>query len=88
MAAQLTDVDPAIAALQVEHWRTTPAWQKLAYVDELNQTLRLLGLSDLRRQYPHASEAQLQRRLAARWLGEALAERVYGPISEDANAAE
>ena len=82
----MTDVSPAIESMLIEHWRTTPAWQKLAYVNELNATLQALALSDLRRRYPAESDARLQRRLAARWLGAALADRVYGPIREDADA--
>jgi hypothetical protein len=76
-----------MVSMMVEHWRTTPTWQKLAYVNELNATLQLLAISDLRRRYPSESEAQLQRRLATRWLGTELANRVYGPIPEDVDAA-
>jgi hypothetical protein len=65
MSAPTTHVSPEIAAMLVEHWRTTPTWQKLAYVNELNATLQLLAISDLRRRYPHESEAQVQRRLDA-----------------------
>jgi hypothetical protein len=72
----------------VDHWRTVPTWQKLAYVNELNATLQTLALSDLRRRYAAETEAQLQRRLATRWLGTELADRVYGPISEDSDAAD
>lgn len=88
MASMIPDVAPAIASMLVEHWRVTPTWQKLAYVNELNASLKLLALSDLRRRYPAESDAQLQRRLAARWLGSELADRVYGPILEDADAAQ
>jgi hypothetical protein len=87
MPSHSSDVSPATAALLVDHWRTAPPWQKLAYVHELNETLKLLALSDLRRRHPTESEAQLQRRLATRWLGAELAERVYGPITEGADAA-
>ncbi len=87
MASMISDVSPTIASMLVEHWRVTPSWQKLADVNELNETLKLLALSDLRRRYPAESEAQLQRRLATRWLGSELADRVYGPIPEDADAA-
>jgi hypothetical protein len=87
MALMIADVAPTIAAMMVEHWRVTPPWQKLAYVNELNESLKLLAISDLRRCYPTESEAQLQRRLATRWLGSELADRVYGSIPEDADAA-
>jgi hypothetical protein len=82
----MSDLAPDIASLLAEHWRTTPVWQKLTEMHELNETLKMLALSDLRRRYPRASEAQLQRRLAERWLGTELALRVYGPLSEDEHA--
>lgn len=87
MASPVSDVSPATAALIADHWRTAPAWQKLAYVYELNETLKPLALSDLRRRHPTESDAHLQRRLATRWLGAEQADRVYGPIAEDADAA-
>ena len=82
-----TDLSPATAALLIQHWREKTVWQKLAYVGELNETLKTLALSDLRRRYPQATEPQLQRRLAERWLGVELAAQVYGPIGEDNDAA-
>jgi hypothetical protein len=88
MAAHGSDSSPATTALLLDHWRTTPSWQKLAAINELNAALKLLALSDLRRRHPHESAAQLQRRLAARWLGAELADRVYGPMTEDADAAD
>jgi hypothetical protein len=47
---------------------------------QLNASARLLALTGLRAQYPHASEAELRRRLAALLLGEELARRVYGDL--------
>lgn len=87
MDSPISDLAPDTAALLTDHWRTTPVWRKLADVHELNEALKILALSDLRRRFPHASEAQLQRRLAERWLGADLAMRVYGPILEDEHAA-
>ena len=42
------DVSPAVASLIITYWRETPIWQKLSYVNELNETVRILALSDLR----------------------------------------
>ena len=86
MTSISADISPAVAALLVTHWRETPIWQKLAYVNELNETVKTLALSDLRRRYPLESDRQHQRRLVTRWLGAELADRVYGPIHEDTNA--
>lgn len=84
----MNDPTPPIDRRIIEYWRTAPPWQKLKAIDELNETLKLLALSDLRRRYPHASESELQRRLAERWLGKEVAARVYGDVagSEQANA--
>lgn len=81
-----SDVSPTTASLMVTYWRTTPFWQKLAHVNELNQSLQTLATSDLRRRYPTESDMQIRRRLATRWLGAELAERVYGPIDEEVDA--
>lgn len=48
--------------------RRAPVWKRLRMVADLNQTLRLLATADLRRCYPHATEEEIERRLAARWL--------------------
>ncbi|MBP1465379.1 hypothetical protein EYB53_006645 [Candidatus Chloroploca sp. M-50] len=88
MAAYGTDCSVTTTALLINHWRTTPPWQKLNAINELNEALKLLALSDLRRRHPTESEAQLQRRLATRWLGAELADRVYGPMTEGADAAD
>lgn len=88
MASPLADHPPAMSVMLIQHWRETPVWQKLAYVNELNQTLQTLATSDLRRRYPSESDAQIRRRLAARWLGAAVAARVYGAIAEDGSAAD
>lgn len=87
MSAYDSDCSPATTALLIDHWRTTPPWQKLNAINELNESLKLLALSDLRRRHSTESEAQIQRRLATRWLGAELADRVYGPIVEGADAA-
>lgn len=88
MDTLMPDVSPHVMKLMIEHWRTTPTWQKLASINELNSSLQALALSDLRRRYPTESDTQLQRRLAARWLGAELADRVYGPIAEQTDVAD
>ena len=47
-------------------------------VADLNQTLQLLAMSDLRRRYPLASEVEIHRRLAARLLKREEVIAVYG----------
>jgi len=74
------DTSPEAEAVLFKLWRETPAWRKLEMMDNLNQTARQLALMGLRKRFPDASPAELQRRLASILLGEALAERVYGPL--------
>lgn len=57
--------------------------EKWRMVAELNASVRALALAGLRQRYPHADEAELRRRLAGLLLGEALAERAYGPLPEE-----
>ena len=48
--------------------RQAPVWKRLQMVADLNQTLRLLATADVRRCYPDASQEEIRRRLAVRWL--------------------
>jgi hypothetical protein len=80
------DLSLTIEAMMLEHWRTTPTWQKLAYINELNTTLKNLAISDLHRRYPSETDAQLHYRLAIRWLGSDLANRVYSSLHTNADA--
>ena len=59
----------------------TPA-RKLAMVLDANRTARLLALAGLRERHPGDSPARLRRRLADLWLGQQLAAKAYGPLSE------
>ncbi|WP_097646171.1 hypothetical protein [Candidatus Viridilinea mediisalina] len=82
IASHGSDSSLATSKLLLEYWRTAPSWQKLQAINDLNAALKILALSDLRRRHPTESDAQLQRRLATRWLGAELAERVYGPHAD------
>jgi hypothetical protein len=71
---------PEIERLQIEKMRQEPAWRKLEMVCQLNDIVRALALSGLRRRHPQASSETLRRMLADLLLGEELAARVYGPL--------
>lgn len=75
------DTTPEADAVLFKLWRETPAWRKLEMMEGLNQTARQMALIGLRRRFPDATPEELKRRLAVIILGEALATRVYGPIS-------
>jgi hypothetical protein len=76
------DTQPAARAMQLELLRAAPVWRKVEMWGQLNLAARLLARSGLRARYPHASEGELQRRLADLLLGAELAARVYGPLPE------
>lgn len=75
----LTDTTPEADAVLLQLLRQAPVWRKLQLMTQLNDMAKMLALSGLRRQYPHATEAELQRLLADRLLGAELAASVYGP---------
>lgn len=62
------DTSPEAQEVLFDLIRRAPVWKRLWMVADLNQTLRLLATADLRRRYPHATEEEIHRRLAARWL--------------------
>lgn len=78
--ALFPDTRPDAEAVLIELLRHTPAWRKLQMVDQMNQAVRALTLSGLRRRHPDASPGELDRRLADLFLGPHLAARVYGPL--------
>ena len=82
MTTLFTDTHPKAEQVQIELLRRAPAWRKIQMVAQLNETIRTLALSGLRQRHPGASESQLRRLLADLILGEALATRVYGPVSK------
>lgn len=87
MTTGLSDSDPETERVWVQLMRQTPVWRRLELVAEMNATVRLLSLSGLQRRYPQATPQELQRRLADLLLGEELAARAYGPLTQ-AGAAE
>jgi hypothetical protein len=48
---------------------------------QLNKSAQMLALAGLRSQYPQADESEIRRRLAGLLLGEEVASKVYGKIS-------
>jgi hypothetical protein len=70
--------------LQIQLLRHATAARKMEMLTELNASARMLAMSGLRSQFPEANEAELRRRLAGVLLGEDMARRVYGEISDAA----
>jgi hypothetical protein len=76
---RLTDTTPEADAVLLQLLRQAPVWRKWELMSQLNDMTRSLALGDLRDRYPQSDEVDLNRLLADRLLGAALAETVYGP---------
>ena len=77
------DTSPEAEAVLITLLRQAPPWRKLHMVGQLNQTVRTLALSGLRRRYSEATPKELRRRLADLLLGPELARRAYGPLETE-----
>jgi len=82
-----SDTSPEVEAIMLDRMRQMTGSEKWRMVAELNAAVRAMALAGLRQRYPHASEAELRRRLAGLLLGEELAERAYGPAPEEKSDA-
>lgn len=77
MGRLFPDTPPEIEQIQIEIIRKMPSWKKFAIVDDLNETVKAFAVSGIRQSYPGATQEQIQRLLADRMLGPALAAKVY-----------
>ena len=84
MSGLFSDTDPKMEALQIQLLGQASPTRKMNMLAQLNASARRLALTGLRTRYPQASEAELRRRLAGMLLGEDLARKVYGEISDAA----
>jgi hypothetical protein len=73
-----TSAEMALIAIM----KALPAWKKLELLDDACETTRALVLAGLRRRFPAASEDELHRMLMDRFVGEEIAERIWGPRVE------
>jgi len=67
----------------IDIYRRMPAWRKVELVDDANRTARLLAFSGIRSRYPDEPLGRSRRRLLGLVLGEELASRIYGPLTND-----
>ncbi len=81
MSVLSSDTHPKMEALQIQLWRQASPTRKMHMLAQLNASTHMLALTGLRSRYPQASEAELRRRLADLLLGEELAHKLYGEIS-------
>jgi len=83
MSNLFPDTHPEAEAVLIRLLREAPPWRKLAMVWQMNAAVKTMMLSGLRERFPKETPEMLQRRLAELLLGEELAQKVYGPLSED-----
>lgn len=83
-----SDTHPEIERLRNDLLRQMTPARKMEIMNDLYWFMRGAALAGLRRQYPSASEAELQRRLADRLLGPELAEKAYGPLEAEVAMAQ
>jgi hypothetical protein len=79
VSAPLSDTPREVEEVQIALLRDLPPWHNLHLVAGMYEAARRLSLAGLRREYPDASEAELQRRLMDLFLGPELAGAAYGP---------
>ena len=72
------DTTPEAEAVLLSLLREAPVWKRLQMIDQMYETLRLLVLADLRRNYPDAGDDELKRRLIARSLSRKDVMAAYG----------
>jgi len=61
----LSDTDPETERVLIELVRATPDGKKISQIFEAIETARSLAVVGLKSRYPHASEEELKKRLAA-----------------------
>ncbi len=76
------DTDPEVQRILDDHYRKMKPSEKGAMVRNAWRTARSLQLAGLRVQYPDESEESIEARLAERWLGRELYQRVVAFMSE------
>ena len=81
MSVLSSDTHPKMEALQIQLWRQASPTRKMHMLAQLNASAHTLALMGLRSRYLQASQAELHRRLAGLVLGEELARKVYGEMS-------
>jgi hypothetical protein len=81
MSVLSSDTHPKMEALQIQLWRQASPTRKMHMLAQLNASAHTLALMGLRSRYPQASQTELHRRLAGLVLGEELARKVYGEMS-------
>lgn len=78
MKTQSPDTHPEIENVLIEGYRRMPPWEKIARIHQMNEFMRQLALTDIRRRHPDADDRECKLRLASRWLDAALMRKAFG----------
>ena len=65
IGSRASDTTPEISERVVQRWREMSAFEKLALVDELNQTCATLATAGVRQRHPDADEREVRTRVLA-----------------------
>jgi hypothetical protein len=82
MARYISDTRPEAEAVLIDLLRQAPSWRKIRMIEQLNQQMRALSLAGVQARHPNADETEVQRELAAIWLGPELAAQISGSLAE------
>jgi hypothetical protein len=86
MTTLFPDTNPKAEAILIRLLREAPPWRKLEMVGQMNEAVKTMMRSGLKERFPNDTPEMLQRRLADLLLGTELAQKVYGPLTEDQHA--
>jgi hypothetical protein len=78
MKTQSPDTHPKIEKMLIEGIRKMSAAEKFRRIGELNRSLELLALADVRRRHPGADEWECRLRVASRRVPADLMKKAFG----------
>jgi hypothetical protein len=76
------DTDDAAERTQIAILKSFPAWKKLKLLDDACMTTRAVMKAGLRSRFPDLSDPDLNRMLMDLFVGEEMAERIWGPRTQ------
>jgi hypothetical protein len=76
------DTDLEAHRVQLEILKRMPLSRKFQLIGDAIETSRIFAMAGLRSRHPGAGPEELHRRFVGLWLGEELAQQVYGPLPE------
>ena len=68
MKNKITDTNPRIEKMIIEGYRKMSPLEKLRRVDDLTNTIKIMALTRIRKQYNNLTEREEKLRLASLWL--------------------